>query len=86
MARLPFLTRVCSQYVGKSQYTCGLKVQRSVDSRGTQTHNLHNTCVLEGRHSNQLSHNQIIIVFDIHVHVLECVYALVNCFFPKWRQ
>ena len=45
-----------NQFVGRSEHTCGPKAQQLEDSSRIQTHNPHNTCVLEGRCSNQLSH------------------------------
>ena len=54
-ARLPFAAPVCSQFVGRSERTCGPKSQQSVDISGIQTHHHLNTCVLEGRRPNQLS-------------------------------
>ena len=53
-ARLPFTAPVCSQFMGRSEHTCGPKAQQSEDSSRIRFHNLHNTCVLEGRRSNRL--------------------------------
>ena len=36
-----------AQFVGRLEHTLGPKAQQSVDSSGNNTHNLHNTCVLE---------------------------------------
>ena len=72
----------CSQFVGRSEHTCGPKAQRSVDSCGIQTHNLHNTCVLEGRHSNQLSQplllRHLLLVIDNFI--------LANLLIASWTK
>ena len=55
-ARLLFTAPFRSQFVCRSEHTCGPKAQQSVDSSRIHTHNLNNTCVLKGRRSNRLSH------------------------------